>query len=85
LLHSSKHYALIALHSLWRSSRAGGNTETVDKNRESELNMGNILHHADAQHAVKKATVVWCTMSTFIRGVARVPACGSRLEVLISK
>jgi hypothetical protein len=47
--------------------------------------MGNILHHADAQHAVKKATVVWCAMSTFIRGVARVPACGSRLEVLVSK
>jgi len=46
--------------------------------------MGSILNYSDAQHAVKH-TVVWCAMSTFIRGVARVPACGSRLEVLISK
>ncbi len=42
--------------------------------------MGSIFKHADAQHAVKHG-VAWCTMSTFIRGVARVPACGSRLEV----
>ncbi|MCL4217900.1 MAG: hypothetical protein KJ052_12955 [Candidatus Hydrogenedentes bacterium] len=47
--------------------------------------MVNTLHYADAQPAVNKAKTVWCTMSTFIRGVARVPACGSRLEVLISK
>ena len=46
--------------------------------------MNSILTHADAQHAVKPM-VAWCTMSTFIRGVARVPACGSRLEVLLSK
>jgi hypothetical protein len=46
--------------------------------------MGNVLHIADAQYATKHK-VAWCTMSTFIRGVARVPACGSRLEVLLSK
>lgn len=55
----------------------------IEREPKGTRGMESILNYADAQHAVKH-DVAWCTMSTFIRGVARVPACGSRLEVQLS-
>ena len=61
--------------------RAGNPDEDgIGREPMRKRDMSSILNYADPRHAVKRG-VAWCTMSTFIRGVARVPACGSRLEV----